>query len=72
MRNQCLNAPQSSRQLEPGRSGLDSDAHPPVVGGELFGRLRVVGPEATLNACGVGVAMSQGHSWTPDLSNGSQ
>ena len=26
--------------------------------------------EATVNACGVAVAMPQGHSWAPPLSNG--
>ena len=71
MRNQCLKVPQSSHQLEPDGSGLGCDAYLLMLGGELLGRLRVVGSEAMLNACGVGVAMSQGHSWTPHLLNGS-
>lgn len=29
------------------------------------------GPEATSNVCGVGVAMLQGHSWTPNPLTGS-
>jgi hypothetical protein len=40
--------------------------------GELYDRFHVAGPEATVNACGVAVAMPQGHSWTPPLSNGSK
>jgi hypothetical protein len=39
-----FNAPQVSRQLEPGGSGLDSGAHPLTFcwGGELRGRIEVV------------------------------
>jgi hypothetical protein len=72
VRNQCLKAPQSSRQLESGGSGLGCDAHPQQLGGELLGRKQVAASEATLNACGVGVARSQGHSWAPNSSNGQQ
>ena len=41
----------------------------------MMGTLRsvdIADREATPNACGVGVAMLQGHSWAPRLSNGSQ
>ena len=72
MRNQCLNAPQSSLQLEPDGSGLVSDAHLPRLWWGTLEPIWVVGAEATMNACGVVVAMSQGHSWAPPLSNGSQ
>lgn len=72
VRNQRLKASQASPQLEPGGSGLGCDAHPPLLGGELSGWKQVAAPEATLNACGVGVARSQGHSWAPSSSNGLQ
>ena len=72
VRNQRLKASQASRQLEPGGSGLGRDAHPQRLGGELLGRKQIAVPEATLNVCGVGVAMSQGHSWAPHSSNGQQ
>ena len=72
VRNQHLKAPQSSLQLEPGGSGLGRDAHPQRLGGELLGRKQVTASEATPNVCGVGVAISQGHSWAPHSSNGQQ
>jgi len=72
VRNQCLKAPQSSHQLEPDGSGLGSDAHSPRSWWGTLRPILVVGSEATVNACGVGVAMSQGHSWAPHLSNGSR
>ena len=84
MRNQRLNAPQESHQLEPGGSGLDSSAHPGhgtaeprlvsgvgVMVGGTSGLGDVAGREATVKVCGVAVAMLQGHSWTPTPSNGS-
>jgi hypothetical protein len=72
VRNQRFKAPQSSLQLESGGSGLGRDAHPQRLGGELLGRKQVTATEATLNVCGVGVAMSQGYSWAPPSSNGQQ
>jgi len=72
VRNQRLNAPQESQRLEPGGSGPHSSAHPP---GNGWGTPRlgdVADREATVNACGVAVAMLQGHSWTPTLSKGSR
>ena len=72
VRNQRLKASQSSLQLESGGSGLGRDAHPQQLGGELLGRKQIAALEATLNVCGVGVAMSQGHSWAPNSSNGQQ
>ena len=72
MRNQRLNAPQERSQLEPGGLGLVSSAHlhgDAVRGTPWLGD--VAGREATVNACGVAVAMLQGHSWAPTPSNGS-
>ena len=71
MRNQRLNAPQVTQQLEPGGCGLQSNAHSHdvVVWGTLWSG-HVADREATPNACGVGVAMLQGHSWTPTPLNG--
>src|SRR5450759_3999862 len=59
-------------QLKPGGSGLVSNAHPRgnAVRGTL-GPVDGAGREATVNACGVAVAMLQGHSWAPTPSNGS-
>ena len=80
MRNQRLNAPQESLRLEPGGSGPVSSAHPDhdtaergvgVMVGGTSGLGDVAGREATVNACGVVVAMLQGHSWAPTSSNGS-
>lgn len=68
--NQRLNAPQVIRRLEPGRSGPQSNAHPHRT--TVWGTLRLVdvaSREATVNICGVAVAMLQGHSWTPTPSN---
>ncbi len=42
-----------------------------IVGGTPW-PVDVAGREATPNACGVGVAKPQGHSWAPHLSNGSR
>ncbi len=72
MRNQRLKAPQETLQLEPGGSGLVSNAHQhgeAVRGTPWLGD--VAGREATVKACGVTVAMLQGHSWAPPPSNGS-
>ncbi len=70
MRNQRLNAPQVTHQLEPGGSGLESNAYPhEVVRGTLWSG-DVADREATVKDCGVAVAMLQGHSWAPTLSKG--
>jgi hypothetical protein len=67
-------AERSSRrnhQLEPGGSGLGSNAHPrglAVRGTPWSGD--VAGREATVKDCGVAVARLQGHSWAPTPSNG--
>jgi len=76
VRNQRLNASQETHQLEPGGSGLDSNAHPhdddvAVVWGTLWSG-HVADGEATVKACGVVVARLQGHSWTPTPSKGSR
>ncbi len=42
------------------------------TGGELLGRLMSLAKEATVKACGVAVAKPQGHSWAPNLLNGSR
>jgi hypothetical protein len=76
-RNQRLNAPQESHQLEPGGYGLGSSAHPRRQG---FGRVGqrtpglgdVAGQEAAVKVCGVTAAMFQGHTWAPVPSNGSR
>ena len=72
MRNQRLNAPQETLQLEPGRSGLVSNAH---LRGDAVRETPWLGDvasrEATVKACGVAVAMLQGHSWAPTPSSGS-
>lgn len=39
---------------------------------ELRCGLRSLAPEATVKACGVTVAISQGHSWAPHLPTGVQ
>jgi hypothetical protein len=77
VRNQRLNASQETLQLEPGGSGLVSSAHPHdgehdhAVGRGTPGPGDVAGREATVKACGVAVAMLQGHSWAPTPSIGS-
>ena len=72
MRNQRLNAPQETHQLEPGGSGLESSAyaHDVIVVWGTSGSGHVADREATVNGCGVAVAMLQGHSWAPIPSNG--
>ena len=71
MRNQRLKASQETHQLEPGGSGLGSSAYPHGVRGTPR-LVDIAGREATVNDCGVVVAMLQGHSWTPTPSNGSR
>lgn len=63
-----------NHQLEPGGSGLGSNAHPSdtLSLGKLTGRLMSLAGEATVNNCGVAVAKLQGHSWTPTPSRGSR
>ena len=70
MRNQRLNAPQETHQLESGGSGLESNAHLHDVVWGTRRAVRFAAREATVNTCGVVVAMLQGHSWAPTLSNG--
>jgi hypothetical protein len=73
VRNQCLNAPQVTHQLEPDGSGLGCSAYRPVLTGrELRDWLDSLVTEATVKACGVAVAMLQGQSWAPIPSNGSK
>jgi hypothetical protein len=74
VRNQRLNAPQESHQLEPGGSGLGSSAHwyGTRVAPGTSGLGDVAGREAAVKVCGVVAAMLQGHSWAPIPSNGSQ
>ncbi len=72
VRNQRLNAPQVTQRLEPGGSGPQSSAHPYEVGRGTPWSGHVADGEATVNACGVAVAMLQGHSWAPTPSKGSE
>ncbi len=77
MRNHRLKASQESHHLEPDGSGVGSSAH--LLGGVDYGAIGqgtpwlgdVAGREAMVNACGVAVAMLQGHRWAPTLSKGS-
>ncbi len=79
VRNQRLNAPRATHQLEPGGSGLASSAHPHDDGDVVVdvvvrgtpGLGDVAGREAMVKVCGVAVAMLQGHSWAPTPSIGS-
>jgi hypothetical protein len=72
VRNQRLNAPQaqttSSNLADVGWVAT----RPRMDRGELPGPVNVVGREAMPKVCGVGVARSQGHSWAPNPSNGSE
>jgi hypothetical protein len=53
--------------------GRDRGADPPLMtGGELLSRHVVVGREAMLKVCGVGMAMPQGSSRMPPSSIGKQ
>lgn len=85
MRNQCLNAPQvhpPARNLadmgwvaprtylaDVTASGVTGCGCP---GGELVDRRMSSVWEAMVKACGVTMAMVQGHSWVPIPSNGQQ
>jgi hypothetical protein len=74
VRNQWLNAPQdTTADPKPGGHGSDRTAHPmiPWAVGELHGWVKSLVGEATVKACGVVVAMVQGHSWVPIPSKGS-
>ncbi len=70
MRNQRLNAPQETHQLEPDGSGLETSAHRRRVALRTPWLDYVAGQEATVKACGVTVTMLQGHSWAPIPSSG--
>jgi hypothetical protein len=71
VRNQRLNAsqekPTSSNLTDLGWVAVRTRAWH----GELPGWSMSLDGEATPKVCGVGVARPQGHSWTPNLSNGS-
>jgi len=85
VRNQCLNAPQAH---PPARNLADMGWVAPrthrlwwpaiglsgswSAGGELLGRRMSSPREAMVKACGVAMAMVQGHSWVPVPSNGQQ
>ena len=85
MRNQCLNAPQvhppapnladmgwvapRTHLAEVTASGAAGCSCP---GGELADRRMSSVREAMVKACGVAMAMVQGHSWIPIPSNGQQ
>ena len=59
-RNQCL-TPLNGPPAQIWRIWAGRGAHPlPAGGGELFGRHVITGQEATVNVCGVTVAIPQG------------
>lgn len=70
-RNQRLNASQeqttSSNLTDVGWAAVRTRVN---RHGELLRSVDVADREATLKACGVGVARPQGHSWAPHPSNG--
>ena len=71
-RNQCLTplkSPASSNPVDSGWSAMRTNT---VRCWELRSSFRSLIPEATVNGCGVAVAISQGHSWAPPSSIGSQ
>jgi len=70
--NQCLNAPQDVRQLESDRSGLVSSAQSHREVRRTLGSVWFADPEAAVKVYGVVVAMLQGQSWAPHLSNDPQ
>jgi hypothetical protein len=63
-----------THQLEPGGSGLGSNAHPhdKLSRGELTEWLMSSFSEAMVKDCGVAMAKLQGHSWAPTPSRGSR
>jgi hypothetical protein len=76
VRNQRLNAPQAN---PPAQNLADMGWVAPRtrptlrgVGGKLPVRRMSSAREAMVNACGVAMAMVQGHSWMPIPSNGRQ
>jgi hypothetical protein len=60
VRNQRLNASQAIHQLESDGSGLESNAHPHSVVWGTPWSVKSADREATVNACGVAVAMLSG------------
>jgi hypothetical protein len=70
VRNQRPNAPQeTATSLNLADQGWVA-ARTRMLGRGTLGLGDVAGPEATVNVCGVAVAMLQGHSWAPIPSNG--
>ena len=72
MRNQRPKAPQDNQRLEIWRIGAAQQRTPlhQLLCAVTLWSVEVADREATVNACGVAVAMLGGHSWTPTLSNG--
>ena len=71
VRNQRLNAPQDETTSS-NLTDLGWVATRTLLGKGTLGPVDVAGREATLNACGVGVARLQGHSWAPTPLKGSR
>ena len=77
MRNQCLNAPQAN---PPAHNLADTGWVAPRTrlvpmwgsGGELPDRRMSSVRKAMVKACGIAMAMVQGHNWVPIPSNGQQ
>ena len=63
-----LKSPASSNPVDLGWSAMRTN----TWCWELRGGFRSLISEATVKACGVAVAISQGHSWAPHLPNGLQ
>lgn len=78
MRNQCLNAPQvhppAPNLADMGWVAPRTHRHSDLccAGGELVDWRMSSIREAMVKACGVVMAMVQGHSWMPVPSNGQQ
>jgi hypothetical protein len=64
-----LKSPASSNPVDSGWYAVRTNT---IRCWELRCGLRSLAPEATVKACGVTVAMSQGHSWAPHLPTGVQ
>ena len=64
-----LKSPASSNPVDLGWSAVRTNM---IWCWDLRGGLRSLASEATVKACGVAVAISQGHSWAPHLPIGKQ
>ena len=72
VRNQRFKAPQVLPPARTWRIWAGLRRAPQHLARGTLGPVEVAGPEATMNVCGVVVAMPQGHSWAPNPSNGQE